>query len=610
MMESLIKTEPLYNISYAKESPGIYFDYISDMHTTAANWEIAIYLNVSIYQAHYLQIKHFQNETLELCNKATESFSNECTFLCLKNKFYTAGICSLFKNTSEKVLNEFEFETNKLVQIIEEQDHSKHKRDVTNSIKEMIYTLFGSIKMDDVYKLYSNIRTMIKSGQKFQNLAESKLIITPANTNDAIMINKPTIDATTEIQNNIRQIRRFILSEREEFSDENIKIILENQILNLKLIYNQYALEIGKIIQILHSAMYGKLHPLVISSNQLLDEIKLIKLNLSPDLNIPVKLDVSGMSELYRIMQTTIVKSDDLIIFINTIPLVLSNMYKLYNVLPNPVYLENNRFMFIQPRFKFIAITIDQEYFINLSENDVSLCTDTNRFKICKNFLAKRVVTSNECEINLISYSDITELTDFCKIKYTSFKHGIFHKLMSSNSWIFTVTNQNLVLTCYNKDSITEVITGSGILSLSEQCSAISGGYRMIPFRTIYSELKSDFIPTMNLTKYVHNVNTIKEFVSPEIVFSKYKDDNEVTIPKDNLDYKQSSIYINYYIIGLIILCCLLIIILLIIIIRKIFNFKKIKNVNVNQPSSTEPNEQNKVELKIRKGKSLPKIIV
>lgn len=50
------------------------------------------------------------------------------------------------------------------------------------------------------------------------------------------MINKPTINATMEIQNNIRQIRRFILSEREEFNDENIKIILDKQILNLKLI--------------------------------------------------------------------------------------------------------------------------------------------------------------------------------------------------------------------------------------------------------------------------------------------------------------------------------------------------------------------------------------
>jgi len=113
---------------------------------------------------------------------------------------------------------------------------------------------------------------------------------------------------------------------------------------------------------------------------------------------------------------------------------------------------------------------------------------------------------------------------------------GFFISL-SSNSWIFTVTNQNLVLTCSNKDSITEVLTGSGILSLSEQCC------RMILFKTIYSELKSDFIPTMNLTKYIHNVSTIKEFVSSEVVFSKYKDDNEVTIPEDNLYYKQSSMY-------------------------------------------------------------------
>jgi len=62
-----------------------------------------------------------------LCNEATESFSDECRFLCLKKKFYTSEICSLFKTTSEKVFNEFEVETNKLVQIIEEQDHSKRK---------------------------------------------------------------------------------------------------------------------------------------------------------------------------------------------------------------------------------------------------------------------------------------------------------------------------------------------------------------------------------------------------------------------------------------------------------------------------------------------------
>jgi len=46
--------------------------------------------------------------------------------------------------------------------------------------------------------------------------------------------------------------------------------------------------------------------------------------------------------------------------------------------------------MFIQPRFKFKDITIDQEYFINLSEKDVSLCIDTNGLKICKKFFSQK----------------------------------------------------------------------------------------------------------------------------------------------------------------------------------------------------------------------------
>jgi len=71
-----------------------------------------------------------------------------------------------------------------------------------------------SIERDDVYKLYSNIRTMIKSGQKSQNLAESKLIITPANTNNAIMINKPTLDTTTEIQNNKKNSSVYFIRTR------------------------------------------------------------------------------------------------------------------------------------------------------------------------------------------------------------------------------------------------------------------------------------------------------------------------------------------------------------------------------------------------------------
>jgi len=44
---------------------------------------------------------------------------------------------------------------------------------------------------------------------------------------------------------------------------------------------------------------------------------------------------------------------------------------------------------------------------------------------------------------------------------------------------------QNLIISCSNQKKIIKLIFGTGIISLSEQCSAASGGYHMIPFRTI-----------------------------------------------------------------------------------------------------------------------------
>lgn len=92
--------------------------------------------------------------------------------------------------------------------------------------------------------------------------------------------------------------------------------------------------------------------------------------------------------------------------------------------------LEGNTFIFIKPRVKFLAITIDQEHFVSLDQNDVNMCLDARHFKICKNLVIRRVMTTNECEINLLTNSRITEINDFCKIKYKSIDHGIFYKLL------------------------------------------------------------------------------------------------------------------------------------------------------------------------------------
>jgi len=94
-------------------------------------------------------------------------------------------------------------------------------------------------------------------------------------------------------------------------------------------------LELTRINQILNFAIQGKLHrlhPLVISSAQLSEEMKTIKLNLPSNLDIPVKLDLSDMSEIFKIIQITIVRNNDIIMFINTVSIV-SSRYTVYIIL-------------------------------------------------------------------------------------------------------------------------------------------------------------------------------------------------------------------------------------------------------------------------------------
>lgn len=86
------------------------------------------------------------------------------------------------------------------------------------------------------------------------------------------------------------------------------------------------------------------------------------------------------MSDIFKIMQTKMFRNNNIIIFVNTIPIVSGSLYSLYNITPNPVLVENNMLMLIKPRIKFIALTIDQDYYGNSDQNEFSMCYDTTHF--------------------------------------------------------------------------------------------------------------------------------------------------------------------------------------------------------------------------------------
>lgn len=175
-------------------------------------------------------------------------------------------------------------------------------------------------------------------------------------------------------------------------------------------------------------------------------------------------------------------------------------------------------------------------------------------------------------------------MVNYCKIKYTSIVHGMFYKLVSSNSWLFLVTQQRLIFICYNRDAVVEILTGSGILSLSAQCSAISEGYRLIPFKTMYSELESDIIHYLYIIQYTREIfNTIKEHALFETIFSNYNGEIRGISSKNNLNKKfPTTLYNGNLIMCSIIVCILMFIVLLGFIVRQIVSNCKSIEIIVN----------------------------
>jgi len=102
---------------------------------------------------------------------------------------------------------------------------------------------------------------------------------------------------------------------------------------------------------------------------------------------------------------------------------------------------------------------------IMLTKIKTNLVCVIKHFKICKNLVTQRVTTSDDCEINLITNTKLSNIKNVRKFKYMSIKHRIFHKLMLVNAWLYTVNEQHLIFTCSNQNQIIKQIYGTGIIS-------------------------------------------------------------------------------------------------------------------------------------------------
>ncbi|EFN80184.1 hypothetical protein EAI_00058, partial [Harpegnathos saltator] len=91
-------------------------------------------------------------------------------------------------------------------------------------------------------------------------------------------------------------------------------------------------------------------------------------------------------------------------------------------------------FAFINPTHPYIGIRMDKQVYTQLSETDVSNCTNINNIIICKQTdLLYQISSTHTCESILLKAAKLENILHECDVRITKFRTTVWHQLKASN---------------------------------------------------------------------------------------------------------------------------------------------------------------------------------
>ncbi|KAL4148882.1 hypothetical protein QTP88_003027 [Uroleucon formosanum] len=282
--------------------------------------------------------------------------------------------------------------------------------------------------------------------------------------------------------------------------------ILEH-LINIKVLLDQYTFEINSLTDIIQTAKLGQLHPSLISPNELILQLKDIKVSLPSGTDLPIELNNGDSHEILQLSDMAIYYLDDNLVFKINLPLVYQHVLTLYYLLPKPVCNTDNYCIYTKSNHKYLAVSKSKELYSTYSEVEQVKCKNARDFLLCPEISPLHPRNSQSiCEILLMQ--DPKEVPDNCELMQIKIRASIFHKLKYKNQWLYSSTGETVFITCDNdKQSINHLLEGVGLFTLNEICKAYATRDILIPGEVNFQEEYLDFIPDSK----INNINNLLE---------------------------------------------------------------------------------------------------
>ncbi|KAM8702432.1 hypothetical protein ACLKA7_001763 [Drosophila subpalustris] len=445
--------------------PGIYYEKIGQTMRAISDWTMVIYYDLDPY---WRDMKTFN------------SGISEFQYLCpeVNNK----PTCDSISQHYRHLYDELQM-ANVLMQ------HTRKRRSPFDAVGNIANSLFGVLDSN-----YANEMTkVIKKVQTNEEFVLSLLKNQTSVLDSTINVVKKTRATSDKRLRLLEQQVAAIADSRGKYTGSRLTetyLALTTQLTLLAATLQRMQSEIVDVLTGIH---HHTISPMLVSPDQLKNQLDQIRVHLPPNQMLPVTS--SNVIQLYRIMRAEGTATDTHVIFRVILPLVSTSILELFNIVPIPVW-DSTSWKMFESKTPIIAVNNHRDQFMGLTHEDLRRCFALpNEEYICFDHQAVFNV-NNRCEFQLFNNKTPT----MCQTTHRTTKM-VWEKTYQPNKWIFATRSTMELQAVCNGTPTTIQLEDTGVLSLSSGCTARNFEISISTFGNIISQTRQSYVRFGNIVK-------------------------------------------------------------------------------------------------------------
>lgn len=458
---------------------GIYYEQLQQVKFSENSWELVTYLDLSSFETNFKFLNSTFKKLKTICRNELSNLPNCKPNLNLLNQ--------LIPNINEKE------QTLKTLFM----SYKREKRALLNIVGSTFKALFGTMDNDDATYYNDAINKVNQDERHLLDLFKQQVQVV---SSTVINFNKTISDINNNkeiFSKNFAKLYNFTEQLKTNNIHLEIKQTVDEQFSLLTFMLSELEHEYSNIISSVLFAKSNSVHPLIISPKQLLDELTKTLSFLPHTSSYVLPLELKNIHELMKLTTVKCFFNNNRIIYRISNPLMNTNIYNLYNLIPFPVIKNSLSLFLIIPSINYLAISDDRNTYTTMKKLDV--CKIINNFYLCpplEPFFNTH--TRPICETTLLF--NIEKIPETCDTRLISSDLELWHKLKYSNSWLYVLPKQiDITISCPSLPVENFTLNKTGILTLDKNCKLFTSSTTLISDNTNYESSIKAIIPDFQI---------------------------------------------------------------------------------------------------------------